>query len=67
MGRVFYGTLLSLNKLRLTARTILPRYFSLPSTISFVLAQPVLSGVQLRYCAAAYPLSCPVMAQEEAN
>ena len=67
MGRVFYGTLLSLNKLRLTARAILPRYFFLPSTISFVLSHPVLSGVQLRYCAAAYPLSCPVMAQKEAN
>ena len=67
MGRVFNGTLLSLNKLRLTARAILPRYFSLSSTHSFVLSHPVLSGVQLSYCAAAYPLSCPVMAQKEAN
>lgn len=67
MGRVFYGTLLSLNRLRLTARAILPRYFFLPPTISFVLTQPVLSGVQPRYSAAAYPLSCPVMAQKEAN
>ncbi|MBD8142263.1 hypothetical protein [Pantoea agglomerans] len=37
MGRVFNGKSLSVNKLRLTARAILPRYFFLPSTISFVL------------------------------
>ena len=67
MGRVFNGTLLSLNKLRLTARSILPRYFFLSSTNSFVLAQPVLSGVQPRQCVVAYPLSCPVMALKEAN
>lgn len=67
MGRVFYGTSLSLNKLRLTARAILPRYFSLSSTYSFVLSHPVLSGVQPRHYVAAYPLSCPVMALKEAN
>lgn len=66
MGRFFSGKLLLLNKLRLNARAISPRYLSLSLTLSFVL-QPVLSGVQRRLCAAVYPLSCPVMALKEAN
>lgn len=66
MGRFFSGKSLPLNKLRLNARAILPRNLSLSSTLSFVM-QPVLSGVQQRLCAAAYPLSCSVMALKEAN
>ncbi|SUB16310.1 Uncharacterised protein [Pantoea agglomerans] len=58
MGRVFNGKSLSVNRLRLTARAILPSLFLPsfnPSLLSYrILFYPVFSYA---YCAAAYPLS----------